>query len=214
VVAAVRFVLERESLIGHAVRLPPDAATLPTGFVTILLTDIEGSTALLRQLGERYGGLLNKVRSLIRRSVLQAGGREVEVRADEFFAVFERVDGSIQAALSIQRTVRKRTWPDDLEVRVRAGIHSGRITLTQNGYIGLSVHTAARVCAVAHGGQIVISGETKDAMEVFPTEISFRSLGQHRLAGLAQPEALFQVEAEGLLSDFPPLRLGSATEQG
>lgn len=212
VVAAVRFVLERESLIGQAVGLSPGAATLPTGFVTILLTDIEGSTALLRQLGERYGGLLNKVRSLIRRSVLQAGGREVEVRADEFFAVFERVDGSIKAALSIQRTVQKRTWPDDLEVRVRAGIHSGRITLTQNGYIGLSVHTAARVCAVAHGGQIVISGATKAAMEdLSPTGVGFRSLGRHRLAGLAQPEALFQIEAEGLLSDFPPLRLGSAS---
>ncbi|MDP9224427.1 MAG: adenylate/guanylate cyclase domain-containing protein, partial [Actinomycetota bacterium] len=202
----------KESLRGHVQAGGTDAATLPTGFLTFLLTDIEGSTALLRQLGDRYADLLDDVRSIVRDAVLGAGGREVDVRADEFFAVFERVLAAIEAALAIQRALDQRTWPDDLECRVRAGIHSGRPTLTQTGYIGLSVHTAARVCSAAHGGQIVVSGETTAAIEgSLPAGIRFRSLGRHRLPGLTHAEALFQVEAEGLLADFPPLRSGHAS---
>jgi class 3 adenylate cyclase len=207
VLAAVRFVIEKESLLGEIQARSTDAATLPTGFVTFLLTDIEGSTALLRQLGDRYGGLLNDVRSIVRDAVLRAAGREVEARADEFFAVFEQVVPAIEAAVTIQRTLSERIWPDDLECRVRAGIHSGRPTLTDTGYIGLSVHTAARVCSAAHGGQILISGETKAAVaRSLPSGIRLRSLGRHLLPGLTEAEALFQIEAEGLLTDFPPLR--------
>ncbi|MGH2546720.1 MAG: adenylate/guanylate cyclase domain-containing protein [Actinomycetota bacterium] len=212
VLAAVRFVIEKESLHGQIQARSADAATLPTGFVTLLLTDIEGSTALLRQLGDGYGDLLNEVRGIVRHAVLQAGGREVEVRADESFAVFERVVGAIEAALAIQRTLGARTWLDDLEVRVRAGIHSGPITLTETGYIGLSVHTAARVCWAAHGGQIVLSGETRAALEgSAPDGVRFRDLGRHRLPGLTQAESLFQVEGEGLLVEFPPLRTRPAS---
>jgi len=186
---------------------PSDEGPLPAGFVTLLLTDIEGSTALLRQLGDRYPAVLSDVRSIIRRAVLQVGGREVEARADEFFAVFERVEGGLEAALTIQRSLQERAWPDDVEVRVRAAIHSGPTTLTDTGYVGLSIHTAARVCSVAHGGQIVVTGETRAAIEA-PTGVAFRSLGRHRLPGLMHAQALFQVEADGLLSDFPPLRMG------
>jgi class 3 adenylate cyclase len=208
----VRFVIEKESLRGQVEARSTDAATLPTGFVTFLLTDIEGSTALLRQLGDRYAGLLSDVRGVIRGSVLRAGGREVDARADEFFAVFEQVVPAIEAAVTIQRELSDRSWPDDLECRVRAGIHSGRPTLTETGYIGLSVHTAARVCWAANGGQIVVSGETKTAIEgSLPAGVSLRSLGRRRLPGLTRPEALFQVEAEGLLCDFPPLRRGAAS---
>ncbi len=207
VLAAVRFVIERESLQGQVEARSTDAATLPTGFVTFLLTDIESSTALLRQLGDRYADLLNDVRGVIRQAVLRAGGREVDTRADEFFAVFEQVLPAIEAAVSIQRTMSARTWLDDLECRVRAGIHSGRPTLTDTGYIGLSVHTAARVCWTAHGGQIIVSGETKTAIEgSLPAGVGLRSLGRHRLPGLTRAEALFQVEADGLVCDFPPLR--------
>jgi class 3 adenylate cyclase len=182
-------------------------ATLPTGFVTFLLTDIEGSTALLRELGDRYADLLKDVRGIVRHAVLQAGGREVDARADEFFAVFERVVSAVEAGMAIQRTLNERTWPDDLKVKIRAGIHSGTPTLTDTGYVGLSVHTAARVCSAAHGGQIVVSDETRAAVEgSLPDGVRFRGLGRHRLPGLARAEALFQVEAEGLLADFPPLR--------
>jgi class 3 adenylate cyclase len=199
----------------RAARGGMDTPALPTGFVTFLLTDIESSTALLNRLGDGYGGLLEDVRGIIRDAVVGAGGREVDARADEFFAVFERAGAALEAALAIQRGLTGRTRPDHLDVRVRAGIHSGRPTLTDTGYIGLPVHTAARVCSAAHGGQIVVSGQAEAALRgSLPPGVTLRSLGRHRLAGLTRDEALFQVEADGLLVDFPPLRTeaGSSTE--
>ena len=207
VLAAVRFVVEHDRAYGQVQATATDAAALPTGFVTLLMTDIEASTALLHQLGDRYRDLLNDVRGILRAAVSRAGGREIDARADEFFAVFERAVDAVEAAAAIQRGLGKRSWPDDLDVRVRIGIHSGRPTLTDVGYIGLAVHTTARVCAAAHGGQVVISGETRAAVGgSAPTGIRFRSLGRHRLPGLAHAEALFQVEADGLLVRFPPPR--------
>jgi class 3 adenylate cyclase len=200
---------ERRLAQGEVHARSSDVATLPTGFVTFLLTDIEESTALLRQLGDRYADLLNDVRGIVRQAVLAAKGREVDARADEFFAVFEEVAPAIEAAAAMQRAMSERAWPDDLQCRVRAGIHSGQPTLTSTGYIGLSVHTAARVCWAAHGGQIVVSGETKAAMEgVLPDGIHLRSLGRHRLSGLTDAQALYQVEADGLATKFPPPRTG------
>jgi class 3 adenylate cyclase len=180
---------------------------LPTGLVTFLLTDIERSTALLERLGDRYSPLLNDVRSIVRRAVVDVGGREIDARADEFFAVFERSTPAIEAAVAIQFALGERAWPDGLECRVRVGIHSGRPTLTEMGYIGLAVHTASRVCSSAHGGQIVVSGEAKRAMQGSAAAgISLRSLGRHQLRGLTRAQALFQVEAEGLVAEFPPPR--------
>ena len=188
------------------------AARLPAGFVTFLLTDIEGSTVLLRKLGDGYAGLLDDVRNTVRQAVLAAGGREVDVRADEFFAVFEPVVAALEAAVAIQRALGGRTWPDGLECRVRAGIHSGRPTLTDTGYIGLPVHIAARICGAAHGGQILVSSETISALVgSLPAGLRFRNLGRHRLPGLTSAEALFQVEAEGLIADFPRLRVRAAS---
>jgi class 3 adenylate cyclase len=207
VLAAVRFVVEHDRAYGQVRATATDASTLPTGFVTLLMTDIEASTTLLRQLGDRYGDLLDDARGFLRASVSRAGGREIDARADEFFAVFERAVDAVEAAAAIQRALGKQSWPDDMAVRVRIGIHSGRPTLTDVGYIGLAVHTAARVCAAARGGQIVISGETRAAIGgSTPAGIRFRSLGRHRLPGLANAEALFQVEGDGLLVSFPPPR--------
>ena len=200
---------ERRLAQGEIQARSNDVATLPTGFVTFLLTDIEESTALLRQLEDRYADLLNDVRGIVRQAVLAAKGREVDARADEFFAVFEGAAPAIDAAVAMQRTMSERTWPDGLQCRVRAGIHSGQPTLTETGYIGLSVHTTARVCWAAHGGQIVVSGDTKAAMEgELPDGIRLRSLGRHRLSGLTDAQALFQVEADGLAMKFPPPRTG------
>jgi class 3 adenylate cyclase len=208
VLTAVRFVVEKERAHGQIQATSTDAAALPIGFVTLLMTDIESSTTLLRQLGDRYGGLLNDVRSALRAAVLRASGREIDARADEFFAVFEQPSAAIQAAVAIQRELGKRRWPDDLDVRVRIGIHSGRPTLTDVGYIGLAVHTAARVCSAAHGGQIVISNETRGAVGASrPEGVRFRSLGRHRLAGLPGAQPLFQVQAEGLRGSFPKPRV-------
>jgi len=207
VLATVRFVVEKELLHGQIQATSTDAAALPSGFVTLLMTDIEGSTGLLRRLGDRYGDLLNDVRGILRTAVLRAGGREIDARADEYFAVFEQATAAVAAAVAAQRAVGKRRWPDDLDVRVRAGIHSGRPTLTEVGYIGLAVHTTARVCSAAHGGQIVVSSRTRAAVRPSgPAGVRFRGLGRHRLPGLPEAETLFQVRAKGLRGSFPKPR--------
>ena len=185
----------------------PDYSTMPTGAVTFLLTDIEGSTVLLRKLEDRYAGVLRDVRTVVRNAVRRCGGRPVDATGDEFMSVFERALPALEAAVDIQRAMRTRDWPDQLEVRVRAGLHSGRPTLTDSGYVGLAVHTVARVCFVGHGGQVLVSAKTKAALErSLPPGVRLRSVGRHGLAGLAKPESLYQVEAKGLVSRFPALR--------
>lgn len=207
VMAAVRFVVQSDRAFGEVAATSTAAAGLPTGFVTLLMTDIEGSTALLRRMGDSYRDLLNDVRVVLRTVVSRAGGREIDVRADEFFAVFERARDAVVAAASLQRELRERRWPGGVEVRVRAGIHSGRPTLTDVGYIGLAVHTAARVSSAAHGGQVLLSGAARDAIESPASAgVRFRSLGRFRLHGLSDPEALFQLLAKGLKASFPPPR--------
>jgi class 3 adenylate cyclase len=214
VTAAVRLAVENERLRGQVEARASEVRTLPTGYVTFLLTDIEGSTSLLHRLGDRYAALLADVRAIIRGSVHRAGGREVDARADEFFAVFDRAPAALEAALGIERTVRGRAWPDGVQVRLRTGIHSGRPTLTDAGYVGLAVHTVARICSAAHGGQILLSAAARDAVgQSRPTGIRFRSLGSHRLRGLREPQTLFQVAAAGLTAHFPPPRT-FATSRG
>jgi class 3 adenylate cyclase len=214
VLAAVRFVVERERLHAEFEATASDAAALPTGFVTLLMTDMEASTALVRKLGDGYGALLNDVRGVVRTAVLQAGGREIDARADEFFGVFERPAAALEAAVAVQRGLAGRAWPDGLEVRVRVGIHSGRPTLTDVGYIGLAVHATARLCAAAHGGQIVVSAATMAAVgKSAPARIRFRSLGRHRLPGLPDAEMLFQATATGLRASFPPPRVRRASAE-
>jgi class 3 adenylate cyclase len=211
VLDAVRFVVEKDRLRGRIEATSTDAARLPTGFVTFLMTDIEASTVLLQQVGDRYGNLLNDVRGVLRAALSRAHGREIDARADEFFAVFERPAAAVEAAVTIQRQLAKGAVgsSERLEVRVRVGIHSGRPTLTDVGYIGLAVHTAARVCSAAHGGQIIVSAATRAAVATSaPSGVRFRSLGRHRLAGLPEPETLFQVHAPGLRATFPRPRTG------
>src|SRR5262249_30984153 len=146
--------------------------------VTFLLTDIEGSTRLLQQIGDRYAALLADLRAIIRACVHHAGGREVDARADEFFAVFARAGSALAAALAIEQAVRSRTLPQGGEVRLRTGINRGRPTLTDTGYVGLAVHTAARICSAAHGGQILLSAAAREAVgRARPKGLRFRSLG-------------------------------------
>jgi class 3 adenylate cyclase len=204
VLDGVRFVVEKERLHGQIQATSTDAAALPTGFVTLLMTDIEASTALLRRLGDRYGAILNDVRGIIRAALRRGNGREIDARADEFFAVFERPAAAIEAAVAARRELGTQVWSDSVEVRVRVGVHSGRPTLTDVGYIGLAVHTTARVCSAAHGGQIVVSAAARAAVGASaPTGIGFRALGRHRLPGLPDAETLFQVQAQGLRVNFP-----------
>jgi class 3 adenylate cyclase len=183
---------------------------LPKGQVTFLLTDIEGSTELLGRLDDRYGPLLADVRRLVRAEVRRAGGREVDARADELFAVFEPAPAALAAALAIQRAMRASAWPDGVDVRVRIGVHRGRPTLTDTGYVGLSVHTTARICSAAHGGQIVVSSAVRSAVLTSLADgVGLRSLGAWRFQGLREAEDLYQVEAADLAADFPPLRSGA-----
>jgi class 3 adenylate cyclase len=181
--------------------------SLPRGAVTFLLTDIEGSTRLLEKLGDEYTGLLREVRNVIRTSVRAASGHEVDARADEFFAVFRRPTHALEAALAIQRALREKTWPQKSDVRVRIGMHTGRPTLTDTGYVGIAVHIAARVCWASHGGQILMSSAAHEAFAERPAQvIAFRSLGRFSLHGVAEPEQLFQVDAADLRAKFPKPR--------
>ena len=177
---------------------------LPSGFVTMLMTDIEGSTALVHRLGERYRELINDVRVILGDTAVGRAGQVVETRADEFFAVFERPRSALDTAVTIQRELRGRSWAEDLEVRVRVGTHSGNPTLNNANYVGMAVHIAARICAAAHGGQILVSGDTREAARgSTPDGVRFRSLGEYRLRGLPDPVPLFQVAAKGLVVRFP-----------
>ncbi len=208
VLDAVRFVVEKDRQRGHIPATATAAAALPTGFVTLLMSDIENSTGLLRKLGDRYAALLNDLRGILRAAVVRAGGREIDARADELFAVFERAPAAVEAAVAVQREIAGRSWADKVEVRVRVGIHSGRPTLTDAGYIGLAVHATARICSAAHGGQILISGDCRTSIGTSaPTGMRFRNLGRHRLPGLTDPELLFQVQASGLRASFPRPRI-------
>jgi class 3 adenylate cyclase len=180
---------------------------LPRGQVTFLLADIDGSTGHLQRLGDGYGGALIQLRRLLRSAVRAAGGREIDARGDEYFGVFENADAAVGAAIAIQRALRDHAWPDGVELRVRIGLHSGRTSLNETGYIGLAVHTVARVCTSGHGGQIVISSATRDAVGgPLPEGVQLTSLGTWRLNGLRESTELLQVHVGDLLADFPPPR--------
>jgi class 3 adenylate cyclase len=195
--------LESERQLGS--RQAPD--TLPSGFLTMLMTDIEGSTALVDGLGDRYHDLIHDLRSLMRETVGRFDGHVAETRADELFAVFEGAGSAIAAAVAMQRGLRERTWVDGVAVRIRAGLHSGYPTLSAPNYIGMAVHAAARICGAAHGGQIIVSGATREAARgSMPDGVRLRSVGQFRLRGVPELVPLFQVAAKGLGAKFPPPR--------
>jgi class 3 adenylate cyclase len=178
---------------------------LPTGALTFLMSDIEGSTALLLQLEDRFSRLLANTRRIARAATRHVGGWEVDARADEYFAVFRDAAAAIEAALAIQRQFRDHAWPRGVEVRARIGIHGGRPTLSEGGYVGVAVHTVARISALAHGGQVLVSRSAL-APEL-PAGIVVVELGEHHLRGLGD-HVLFQVSAADLPGEFPPLAAG------
>ena len=175
----------------------------PTGDVTFLLTDIECSTELLAALEDEYADLLTSIRRLVRAAVERPGGHEVSARGDDVFAAFEEPAGALEAAFAIQRGMRDTSWPGGRDVRLRIGLHRGRPQLTDGGYVGLSVHAAARICFAAHGGQTILSAAVRSAL---PEPVAATSLGSWRFRGLPEPIAIFQAEAPDLPSDFPQLR--------
>jgi class 3 adenylate cyclase len=171
--------------------------------VTLLFSDIEGSTRLLERLGGRYAELLAAHHAIVRRAVAARDGHEIRTAGDGFFVAFARASDAVGAATAVQRGLAARAWPAQATVRVRIGVHSGEPTVTGDDYLGIDVHRAARICAAAHGGQIVVSEATRrllatDAIAALP----LHDLGVHRLRDLSRPLRLHQV-AGGV---FPPLR--------
>jgi predicted ATPase/class 3 adenylate cyclase/DNA-binding CsgD family transcriptional regulator len=179
---------------------------LPTGTITLLFTDIEGSTLLLQQLGEQYGRVLTECRQVLRTALQQSHGHEVDTQGDACFFAFARATDAISAAVATQRAFASYAWPDGVAVRVRVGLHTGEPQRTDEGYVGLDVHLAARMMSVGHGGQVLLSQTTRHLVEHhLPDEVSLRDLGEHRLKDLQYPSHLFQLVIVGLPADFPPL---------
>jgi len=184
------------------------AEDLPSGTVTFLFTDIEGSTRLLKRIGgDDYTHLLAEHHELFRALFAEHRGREVDTQGDAFFAVFPRAKDAVAVALAGQRAAAAHSWPQQVDVRVRMGMHTGEPALAAERYIGLGVHRAARICSAAHGGQILLSQATYAVLadEMLP-DLRFRDLGEHMLKDIDRPERLYQLVAPDLPSDFPPLR--------
>ncbi|MBI3997773.1 MAG: tetratricopeptide repeat protein, partial [Armatimonadetes bacterium] len=178
---------------------------LPAGTLTFLFTDIEGSTRLLQDLGNQYADLLADHHRLLRTAFQERGGTEVETHGDGLYYAFPSAMAAVQAAVAGQRAVLAHPWPEGATVWVRMGLHTGEPTSGETGYVGIDIHRAARICTAAWGGQILLSGATRELIaRDLPPGVSLRDLGQHRLKDLAQPERLFQVVAPDLLADFPP----------
>jgi predicted ATPase/class 3 adenylate cyclase len=181
---------------------------LPSGTVTFLFSDVELSTQTVATLGdERYADLQDVHRKLMREAFSAHGGAEVGTEGDSFFVAFARAGDALTAAVEGQRALECYAWPDDARLRVRIGLHTGEALLRGNDYIGHEVHRAKRICDAGHGGQVLMSETTRDLIGSHtPFEASIRELGSHRLKDLSEPQAIFQVVAEGLQADFPKLR--------
>jgi len=183
------------------------AKHLPVGSPTFLFTDIEGSTQLLQELGDRYPGVLQTHHRLMRDAIIRAGGVEVGTEGDAFFVAFERASDALACALDAQVVLGSHDWPDERELRVRMGIHKGDALVVAGDYIGLAVHVAARIASAAHGGQVVLSQVACNAaVDGLPPGAALTALGPHRLKDLREPTELFQLSQVGLRDEFPALR--------
>jgi DNA-binding NarL/FixJ family response regulator/class 3 adenylate cyclase len=188
--------------------LNPADVELPTGTVTFLFTDVQGSTALLRRLKDAYGAVLAQQERLLRQAAESAGGQEFGTQGDASFFVFRNPRNAVVAAVEAQRGLAEAEWPEGVELRVRMGIHTGEAAIAAGKYLGLAVNRAARICAIGHGGQILVSPTThallEEAEHEFPG-VSFRDLGPQQLKDFDRPVPIYQVESAELARDFPPL---------
>jgi len=188
--------------------MSPDLAIaeLPQGTVTFLFTDIEGSTRLLKQLGERYGDVLAEHQRILREAVKTREGREIDTQGDSFFFAFARANAALGAAVAAQRNLKAHHWPEGGEVRVRMGLHTGEPIVGDERYVGLGVHRAARIGAAAHGGQVLLSSATRELVEDEVGGVAVCELGSYQLKDFDRPEQLYQLNIEGLQTGFPPLK--------
>jgi class 3 adenylate cyclase/CheY-like chemotaxis protein len=189
---------------------------LPSGTVTFLFTDIEGSTRLLKALGEGYGAVLLEHQRLLREAFAGASGREIDTQGDAFFYVFPRGKDAVAGALAGQRALAEHSWPGEATVSVRMGMHTAEPSLAGERYIGLGVHRAARICAAAHGGQILLSQSTYALLadDVLP-DLRFDDLGEYMLKDLDRAERLYQLVVPDLPREFPsPRAIGGPSSAG
>src|SRR5262245_48122642 len=179
----------------------------PSGTVTLLFTDIEGSTRLLRRLGDGYAEQLALHRALLRGAFESNGGHVLEGEGDAFFVAFQSAGEAVAAAADAQRALAAQEWPEGNEIRVRIGLHTGEPRLIEGRYVGLDVHQAARVTTAAHGGQVLLTEPTRALLE---EDVALRDLGEHALKDLSGPRRLYQLDIAGLPTDFPPLNTEAA----
>ena len=185
---------------------------LPSGTLTLLFSDIEGSTRLLSQLGVQYGEALSVQRSIMREEIRRWAGHEIGTEGDSFFIVFTSASDAVEAALAAQRRLASYGWPNAAAVRVRMGLHTGEPTRHEDDYVGMDVHRAARIASAAHGGQIVVSASTAQRIGDRWPGVRLKDLGWHRLKDIPEPEHMLQLVADGLRQEFPPPRsLGTPT---
>jgi DNA-binding NarL/FixJ family response regulator/class 3 adenylate cyclase len=175
---------------------------LPHGTVTLVFTDVEGSTQLLQRLGDNYAHVLDDHRRLFREAVESGEGIIIDQRGDEFFVVFSEAQLAADALVAAQRAFAGHEWPGGVDLRVRMGMHTGEPNIRDETYFGLDVHRAARICQAGSGGQILLSARTRECLD---SGHELEDLGDHQLPGIDAPERLFQLNAAGLASRFPPL---------
>jgi len=188
---------------------------LPTGTVTFLFSDVEGSTELLRTLRGGYADVMADHERLLRSAFEDAGGHEINTQGDSFFVAFRKPKDAVGAALEAQRAIGSHEWPEGAEMRVRIGIHTGEATVAGDRYVGLGVHRAARICAAAHGGQVLISQTTQALLEEDEEllgELDFGDLGPRSLKNFDRPVRIYQLLAPDLPAEFPDLRVDEGVQ--
>jgi DNA-binding NarL/FixJ family response regulator/class 3 adenylate cyclase len=174
-------------------------STLPTGTVTLLFTDVEGSTGLIRQVGDRYGEILSDQRRLLRDAVAGHGGQEVDTAGDGSFVAFPSARDGVAAAVAAQRAMATHRWPGDVAVRTRMALHTGEPRRAEQGYHGLGVHLAARLCQAGGGGQILLSDATRAIIaDDLPDGVTLRHLGDRTLKDFDRPQPVY----EAVISDI------------
>ncbi|CAN5723206.1 LuxR family transcriptional regulator [soil metagenome] len=183
------------------------APSLPSGTVTFVFSDLEGSTRLLRALKDEYANVLQRYHGLLQEVFTRHGGMLVDTAGDGLFYGFPAARGALSATIEAQRALAEHEWPMHVTVRARIGLHTGEAANTPAGFVGMDVHRAARIASAGHGGQILVSQTTRELIgSELPSGATVIDLGEHWLKDLAQPEHLFQVNAPGLPTGFPPLR--------
>ena len=185
-------------------------STLHGGTVTFVFTDIAGSTELLKRLGDRYAEALADHRRIVREAFRTRGGEELDTQGDAFFYCFPRARDAVAAAVAAQRSLEAHSWPDGATLRVRMSVHTGEPVKGEEGYVGIDVHRAARICSAGHGGQVLLSQTTAALVSgTLPEGVRQLDLGSIRLKDLDRPEQVVQLEIDGLQASFPPLRVAA-----